>query len=278
MKTMVGATMASKELRISLHSMLRKEFSDLKTHSDDDQFDVNQNIHEVRKCIKAILAIIILYKTNTDEATYSQWKSYLKALKGQCASLRESYVNLQTFSKLEDELNELDKVHFDELGGILETKYKSLVTGNQRIKGILKQLHNSIDKIALAINQSSVNSDLEILQKRHKKTLQKTKQLFEVLTINSNANDFHRLRRWSRYLYLQQSIFEREGFLKVSSKKNKLLHELNDYLGEEHDLQSFFQYLKENFTSISKMAEPIFIEKIDKLREKILKQYPAIYS
>ncbi len=277
MKTMVGATVASKELRISLHSMLRKEFNDLKTHFDN-QLDVNQSIHEIRKCIKVILAIIILYKTNTDEAKYSQWKSYLKALKRQCASLRESYVNLQTFSKLEDELGELDKVHFGALGVILETKYNSLVAGNQRIKSILKQLHNSIDKIALAFNESSVNSDLEILQKRHKKTLQKTKQLFEVLTINSNANDFHRLRRWLRYFYLQESIFEREGFLKISSKKNKLLHELNDYLGEEHDLQSFFQYLKGNFRSLSKRAEPIFIERIDKLRKKILKQFPAIYS
>jgi len=66
--------------------------------------------------------------------------------------------------------------------------------------------------------------------------------------------------------------------LKVKSKENDKLHKLVGYLGDEHDLQLFYQGLKVHFAYLSEKVKPIFNLKIKSLRIKILKLSLQVYA
>jgi len=61
-----------------------------------------------------------------------------------------------------------------------------------------------------------------------------------------------------------------------SSKNNKRLCKLTEYLGKEHDLQMFYEYMVQHFAGLSCTYEPFFKLKIKKLRKKILAIYPKL--
>jgi hypothetical protein len=47
-------------------------------------------------------------------------------------------------------------------------------------------------------------------------------------------------------------------------------------LGNEHDLQVFYQYLSTHFPELSQLSEALFRLKIKRLRKKVLTLYPKI--
>jgi len=60
------------------------------------------------------------------------------------------------------------------------------------------------------------------------------------------------------------------------NKKNKKLYKLTEFLGKEHDLQMFCNYLSTHYPEISQFSKSLFRLKINKLRKKALRLYPKI--
>jgi len=103
----------------------------------------------------------------------------------------------------------------------------------------------------------------------------KSRRLFKKLNISSSAEEYHRFRKWCKIYYHQLLVLNRIGLEKMS-KKNKKLYKLTEFLGDEHDLQEFYQYLLTYFPELSQLSEAMFRLEIKKLRKKALALYPKI--
>ena len=278
MKTNANCILSRNDFPISLEVLLEKKINPAWASANEGLPDIDKSVHKIRKSLRAMLAGLLLYTDKLKPAQYMSWEIYLKALIKQYATIRETYVNLQTFKEIEQQLKDLDQNSCIELGNYYESKYKLFVKENNRLDEIVKPLNKAFITISADIKNTPINSDISSLKKWHRKTFQKSKSLCDELTLSSSANDFHRFRKWARYFYFQQSLLDDAGLKKMNLKDNDKLHKLVAYLGDEHDLQLFYQGLKIHFAYLSEKTEPIFNVRIKRLRKKVLDLSLQVYA
>jgi len=260
---------------VSLNLMLVKDFNKLNVFSGEDLLDIDKCIHEIRKSLKSISAILFLFEFQFDQALYVNWKFNIKSLAKQYEIVREHFIYLQILSKIDNELKDIEKGDLAEIRNQLESKYNHILLNNFIGEETIRNWNEAILKIIEAIQNLHINSDLKLLKRRLLKSYQKTNKLFEKLSLNSSTDEFHQFRKCCKRLYFQQVAFNRLGFEK-NSKQNKKLYKLTEYLGKEHDLNLFYQYLSFNFTILSQLSRSYFNRRIRKLRKNILMVYPQI--
>jgi len=260
---------------VSLNLMLEKDINALNAFSGEDLLNIDKCIHEIRKSLKSISAILFLYEFQFDQTLYLNWKFKIKSLAKQYEIVREHFIYLQIFSKVEDELKDIEKGDLVEIRNHLEPKYNQILINNFVGKETILNWNEAILKIIESIQNLHINSDFKLLKRRLLKSYQKSNKLFEKLSLNSSSDEFHQFRKWCKRLYFQQVAFNRLGFEKTS-KQNRKLYKLTEYLGKEHDLNLFYQYLSFHFAILSQLSRSYFNRRIRKLRKNILMVYPQI--
>ena len=126
-----------------------------------------------------------------------------------------------------------------------------------------------------AIAGLELNAGYQYLKWRIKTNYRTCNRLFYKLKLMSTHEEFHQFRKCTKRLYLQQDALKRMGFPKIV-KHPKQLFKVTEYLGKEHDLQLFYEYLNIYFVGLTPEAKTFIKYKINKIRKKILKQYPQI--
>lgn len=260
---------------VNLQLMLEKDINTLHSFSGEDLSKIDKSIHKTRKSLKSISAILLLYKVQFGKLQYLSSKSFIKTIAKQFGVVREPYVYLQTFNQIEDKLKEFDISNLDELRCHLELQYNLIVKDNKIDKERIQQGNESIVKLTETLNNFHVNFKFKPLKRRLLISFQKSKRLFKMLNLNSTAGEYHAFRKWCKIYYFQQAALNRIGSVKTS-RKNKKLFKLTEYLGKEHDLQLFYQYLTAHFPELSQLSEALFRLKIKRIRKKVLMLYPKI--
>ena len=260
---------------VSLKLILEKDMHILHPLSDSGLLNIDKYIHDMRKSLKSISAILLLYKVQLDRRQFSSLKLLIKSLAKHYAIVREPYVYLQTFNKIEKELKDFNKTYLNELRNQLELNYHTVIKEYFNSKKAVQFGNETIIKIKEGINQINIYIEPKSLKRRLSKSSQKSVRLFKKLDIQSSPDEYHRLRKYCKYLYFQQVMLTNIG-LKATSKQNKQLFKLTEYLGNEHDLELFYQYLKIHFVELSLITQTYFMLKIKKLRKKIVSQYPVV--
>jgi CHAD domain-containing protein len=260
---------------VSLNLMLEKDINTINTFSGEDLLNIDKSIHNIRKSLKSISAILFLYEFQIDQTQYLGWKSDIKSLSKEFAVVREHFVYLQTFSNVEGELKDIEKSDLGEIRNQFESNYNQILLENIVSKETIRKGNEAIIKITEAIQNLHINSVLKLLKRRLLKSFRKSQKLYERLSLNSSSDEFHQFRKWCKRFYFQQVAFNQLGF-KKTSKQNKKLYKLTEYLGKEHDLHLFYQYLSFHFAELSQLSQSLFMHKIKKLRRNVLMLYPKI--
>lgn len=260
---------------VSLNLMLDNDIRRLHSLLGTDFLNIDRIIHEIRKSLKSVLAILFFYEFQFDQTQYLSFKSNVKCLSKQYALYREHFVYLQTYHKVENELKDIDKNFLIDLRNQIESRHNSIVLENIVGKETIQKGIEAILKIIEAIQNLEVNSELKLLKRRLLKSHQKTQDIYKKLTLNSSSDEFHVFRKWCKRFYFQQAVFNRLGFTRTS-KQNKKLYKITEDLGKEHDLNLFNQYLSVHFAELSKLSRSFFYKRIRKLRKSILMVYPKI--
>lgn len=260
--------------QVSFLTAVEKDISRLQPFSAENLLAIDKSIHKIRKSLKSISAILLLYKDLSDKEQYLNWKTILKSLSKQYGVVRDPCVYLQTLTQIENELKEFDNYNSGELRNHLELQYHQIVHGENDYETI-RQGNESIIEFTESLNNSNFNSEPKLLKRKLSVSIRKCKRLFMKLKLNSSADEFHEFRKWCKIYYFQQAALYRIGKGKTP-KKNIELYTLTEYLGREHDLQVFYQYLVTHFPVLSFTSESFFRLKIKKLRRKILVLYPKV--
>ena len=260
---------------VNLGLMLEEDMNTLHRISEKDILPDEKSVHQIRKSLKSISAILFLFEFQIDQTHYLRWKSDIKSLSKQYALRREYFINLQMFNKVEDKIKGIDKSDLLELRTHFESKYHLIVQENIAREETIRQGNETVLSTMEAIKNCNLNSELKLLNRRHLKSYQKSQKIFKKLSLNSSSEDFHEFRKSCKRFYLQQLVFNKLGFEKTS-KKNKKFYQLTEYLGKEHDLNLSYHYLGVYSTELAKLSRSFFMRKIKKLRENVLRRYPEI--
>ena len=258
--------------QVSFQMAVEKDILRLQPGSAENLLAIDKSIHKIRKSLKSISAILLLYKDLSDKEQYLNWKTILKSLSKQYGVVRDPCVYLQTLTQIENELKEFDNYNSGELRSHLELEYHQIVHGGNET---ILHGNDSIIEFTESLNNSNFNTEPKLLKRKLSVSIRKCKRLFMKLKLNSSADEFHEFRKWCKIYYFQQAALYRIGKGKTP-KKNIKLYTLTEYLGREHDLQVFYQYLVTHFPVISFTSESFFKLKIKKLRKKILGLYPKV--
>jgi hypothetical protein len=261
---------------VSLQMSLEKDINRLHSFSGEDLLNIDRSIHKIRKSLKSVSAILMLYKVQFDRKQYLSLKSFIKSLSKQYAAVREPYVLFQTFNQIEDKLKGIDNCNLDELRNNLESQYNLIINEKFRNETI-QQGNASIIKLTETLNNFKVNIKPKPLKKRVLISFRKSRRLFKKLNLTSSPDKYHTFRKWCKIYYFQWALLNRIEPEK-SYGKNKKLFKLTEYLGDEHDLQLFHQYMGMFCPELSKISESFFSLKIKKLRKKVLVLYPKLIN
>jgi CHAD domain-containing protein len=254
--------------------MLDEDVHTIQTVSESDVQNIDKSIHKIRKSLKSFSAILFLYEFQIDQSHYLSWKSEIKSLSKQYAKVREYFIHLQTFNKVENRIKDIDKSDLVELQNQFESEYNQIVQHIVSEETIRKE-KEVILKIWQEIQNQHINSELKLLKRRLLKSYQKSQKLFNKLNLNSTSDEFHQFRKYCKRFYLQHVAFNKLGFEKTS-KQNKKLYQLTEYLGKEHDLHLLYEYLSIHVSVLSPVSQSFFILIIRKLRKNVLSIYPKI--
>jgi len=260
---------------VSLDLMLENDIISIHSISGKDLQNIDKSIHMMRKSLKSISAILFLYEFQIDQSQYLSWKYKIKSLSKQYALVREYFIHLKTFNQVENKLRDVDRSNLVELRKQFESKYNQIVHRVIVNEETVRKGKEAIIKIWEEIQNQHINSELILLKRRLSKSYQKSHKLFKKLNLNSSTEEFHEFRKSCKRFYLQHIVFNRLGFEKTS-KQNKKVYQLTEYLGKEHDLNLLFEYLGVHFTELSQILQSFFIQKIRKLRRNNMNLYSKI--
>lgn len=199
--------------------------------------DPHEGIHEARKELKIIRAILRLIRASTPKKTYKQCNSYFRNTARLLSDARDTAALLGVVMKLRDE------VTHPKLQSLLEqTSYhlmakKSAVTRysinrNKLLEHTQEVLNDAPEYIAaITIEDKGFNAlagGIELVYRRGKK-LRKSVQK------NPHPEVFHEWRKQAKYLRYQIGAI-RSIWPEVLDVFENQLHVLTDELGSEHDL------------------------------------------
>jgi len=260
---------------VSLKLVLGKDINKLNSISDEAFLNADKSIHTIRKSLKSISAILLLCEVHFDREQYMSWKSDIRSLSRQYGALRAPYVYLQTFKQIEEKLKSFDNSNLYELRYDLELQYNLIVNDIKNTKETIQQGKESILRLTEELSNLDVNFKHKPLKRKLMINFQKSQRLFKELNLTSSAEEYHRFRKWCKIFYHQRLVLNQIKSEKTS-KNDKKLYKLTEFLGNEHDLQLFYQYLSTHFPELSQLSEALFRLKIKRLRKKALALYPKI--
>jgi CHAD domain-containing protein len=275
MKSSYEENLSKTNYPVSLKLILEKEMHVLRPLTDTDLVLFDKYIHDMRKSLKSISAILLFYKAQLNQRQFTSLKLSIKSLAKHYAAVRESYVYLQTLNKIETELKDLNENYLYELRNQLELNYNSVLKEYINSEKAIQFGNEGIIKIKEGINQININIEPKFIKKRLSKNYLKVERIFKKLNTKSSPDEYHKLRKYCKYLYYQQVMLNNIG-IEETSKQNKKLFKLTEYLGNEHDLELFYQYLEIHFAELSHITYRYFRSKIKRLRKKVVSQYPLV--
>jgi len=260
---------------IILRLILERDVNVIQSFSKQSLLPYDRTIHEIRKSLKSISAIFLLYKHKFKRLEYFRLRYLIRSLSKRYGLVRESYVYLQTYKNSKERLNLSDCSDLEELRTHLELKYKQIAEADENGIGYNRPMVEEFILLTDAIAGLDLNAGHRHLKKRIEAKYKTSKRLFDKLKLSSSHEEFHQFRKCTKQLYLQQAALKHTGFPKIVKHPN-LLFKVTEYLGKEHDLQMFYEYLNIYFVGLTPEAKPFIKYKINKIRKKILKQYPQI--
>ena len=215
-------------------------------HLTDTNLDRDEAIHEVRKRIKKIRAILRLVQYELGQELYRQENICYRDAGRRLANLRESAVMVETLDKLADYVADAPAA------GALGKVRTALVQAHQSFSRRVFDEEKIMAATAATLRAGRrrlltwppVGDDFAALAKGVRRVYQRGRRRLAAAYARPMPEAFHEWRKEVKYLWYQVTILEalQPGTLLIDAAG---LHELSDHLGDDHDLYILRRTLQE---------------------------------
>ena len=230
---------ADEDIKRILDDQIDIALSHLEIESDNN-FD--ESVHEVRKCIKRIRAVIRLIRDDIGKQKYRKENFFFRDINRNMSELRSINVNIETLVKLDSDESAGYKAliyHFIELK---EKIIYKLCLEDDRLGKVVKMLKKGKKRTGQILIK---NKDFDILFLGFIRVFNQCLSSM-ILAKNEPSNiNLHEWRKKVKYLYYQSQVLKPvlpEELVIYIPKLDKLA----DYLGEDHDLAELEDTLRGN--------------------------------
>lgn len=204
--------------------------------------DRDEVVHDVRKRFKKIRACLRLVRDSIGEDVYHHENECYRDAGRILAPVRDSTVDIETLDHLIDYFSEqLDENVFDHLRHHFVEQHKAVSEqvldhdeGLSRVSVTIEQARQRVDDWPIQTGGFPVIDDsLKRVYKRGHKGLHASQE-------NSTNENLHEWRKRVKYLWYHIRILE-PAWEDILEELADELHDLSDYLGDDHDLAIFKQ-------------------------------------
>jgi CHAD domain-containing protein len=259
-----------------LTEAIAKQLERIEYFCTAENISPNLAVHEMRKTFKRMRALLRFYNAFPEEFSPDfilQIKYFGRAL----THLRESFVNLQIFERITAGNTMLPERKIRAARELFAEKNREVVEkgffaaeGCDTIMKFTGTLAAQLVDVSLPVpSQLQFTAELE-------DTYLKSHQIYQQITVFSNPEMIHELRKKMKQLYYQFDFirFVHPRFFRL---KTYHLNNITEQLGEDHDLHVFLVELKSGFLDFINIDLQILENQVQHHRElNLIKLNPRL--
>jgi CHAD domain-containing protein len=259
-----------------LTEAIAKQLERIEYFCTAENISPNLAVHEMRKTFKRMRALLRFYNAFPEEFSPDfilQIKYFARAL----THLRESFVNLQIFERITAGNTMIPERKIRAARELFSEKNREVVEkgffaaeGCDTIMKFTGTLAAQLVDVSLPVpSQLQFTAELE-------DTYLKSHQIYQQITVFSNPEMIHELRKKMKQLYYQFDFirFVHPRFFRL---KTYHLNNITEQLGEDHDLHVFLVELKSGFLDFINIDLQILENQVQHHRElNLIKLNPRL--
>jgi CHAD domain-containing protein len=230
---------ADEDIKRILYDQIDTALSYLENESDNN-FD--ESIHEVRKCMKRIRAVIRLIRDDIGKQNFRRENFFFRDINRNVSELRSINVNIETLAKLNSDQSTGYEALIDHFIELKEKIIYKLCLEDDRLGKVVKMLKKGKNRTGRILIK---NKDFEILFLGFIRVFNQCLRSMILAKKEPTNGNLHEWRKKAKYLYYQFQVLEPVLPEELGIYTPKL-DKLADYLGEDHDLSELEDSLRGN--------------------------------
>ncbi len=234
----------SESIAGNIQRILMEQLDYIKMQSEREQQDVHKAIHETRKSIKRIRAVLRMIRDEIGYSSYFRENVFYRDLSRNLSEIRNFEVlsgSIQTLQK--DLSNTIPPEVFVSLEEELDRQKREVTGGLDKLNQLLKKTASEIDSGRERINDFPIrHDDFGALEGGLSRVYRQGRRYLRNARKNPSPTRLHDLRKRMKYFWYQVDILQPifPGPMKAYAST---LEMISENLGVYHDLQVLQEFL-----------------------------------
>jgi CHAD domain-containing protein len=209
-----------------------KALAALRTRPADDE-----TIHDVRKRFKKVRAVLRLVRAELGEKTYCRENACFRDAGRPLTEIRDAKALLETLDDLPLECaREISSTTLAAVRQGLEARRDAIHKRKLEKEHVLEKVAQTIEPVLGRIpDWTFPHKGWLALESGLKRVYKKTRRAFAEASADPTTEKLHEWRKQAKYLWHQLQLLEPVR-PKVMKKQNEQLHQLTQFLGDDHNL------------------------------------------
>ncbi len=233
------------------------------------QEDPHKAIHEVRKTMKKMRAFSRLMRGEISKKAYRKTNTFYRDVARQIAEARDITAMLETLKNLHDSLDiELCGQALQDIKNHLVARKSAISRVQINTDKLLENILEDLQKGEAVLAKWKVENDnFSAFSQGIERTYKQCKQAMKKAYKKKSTSNFHAWRKSSKYLRYEVDFLRAIWPAPMKTLENEL-HQLTDFLGEDHDLAVLKNYMQEMDYERGPALDAIFTV-MDQRREEL---------
>jgi len=249
----------TESVSINIYRILLEQFRNILWHSEKGQEEVHTSIHETRKSIKRIRAVLRMIRDEIGYSSYYRENTFYRDLSRELSEIRNFEVLSESINTLQKDLsNTIPREVFVLLEEEL-VRQRNMVRGGQAgLSQLLKEIAGKIEVARDRIYDLPIrHNDFRVFEGGLFRMYRQGKRYLHDARQNPSPKQLHDLRKRMKYFWYQVEILQ-PIFPGPMRAYSRTLETISEKLGIYHDLQVLQEFLsKPNIIPDHKISETL---------------------
>lgn len=209
----------------------------------DSDEDIHEKVHDVRKRFKKVRAALRLAREPLGEH-YKPDNVHFRDAGRRLSDIRDAHAMLETLERLREVFHDvLNEYAFDDLQRRIELRRDEMAE-KMDLPVVLEDMREVVAEGRERMERWEwTEGSFEDLQPGLEKSFDRARDAMHDAYGSDEVEDFHEWRKRTKYHRYHLRIL-REGWKEVLNPQRDKLHDLTDYLGDDHDMAVFLEQIE----------------------------------
>ena len=202
-----------------------------------ENLNIHEAVHDIRKRLKKLRALARLVRDEMGEENYKDINIYFRDIGREISDFRDLTAHIETIELLKERYgNYLYVRFFNNILKKIEAERAKMENALKKRNFFSDHLKTKLDTANKKLVKWPVNSnDIKIILPSIERVYMRGKLALENAYNNPSNENFHEWRKRVKYLWYQTLLLQ-ETWPEFFETLESEIHELADYLGNDHDL------------------------------------------